>query len=389
MWWAGLYKDFLATGIDGIWNDMNEPAVFSGPDHSMPPTNMHRGGDGIPPGPHSRYHNIYGMQMVRATREGVLAARPDKRPFVLTRSNYLGGQRYAATWTGDNLATWEHLKVSIPMSINLGLSGQPFSGPDIGGYEQVATPELYGHWIALGAFYPFARAHKATGKPNAEPWEFGPQIEAVARIALDRRYRLLPYLYTLFREASVDGSPVMQPVFFADPADANLRKEEQAFLVGANLLVVPRWARNVALPKGNWRETHLLDGAGENDGYQPAVRLRSGSAIPLSRVIQNTGDYNAGYLTLLASPDEKGNADGWLYEDVGDGFDYLKGKYAVIHFLIHRDGGKVQVTAEQTEGDLPPRTRKLDLRLVTQEGELVAAGDFSGSADWPLTTALR
>ncbi|MGZ5022144.1 MAG: TIM-barrel domain-containing protein, partial [Chthoniobacterales bacterium] len=320
-WWAGLYKNFIGTGVDGVWNDMNEPAVFSGPDHSMPTDNQHRGGDGIPPGPHARYHNIYGMQMVRATREGVQAARPEKRPFVLTRSNFLGGQRYAATWTGDNLATWQHLKLSIPMSLNFGLSGQPFSGPDIGGYENVATPELYGHWISLGAFYPFARAHKATGKPNAEPWEFGPKIEAVARTALNRRYRLLPYFYTLFREASVTGNPVMRPLFFADPTDVRLRREEQAFLLGDNLLVIPRWAKDVALPRGVWRETHLLDGVSENDEFQPLVRLRLGSAIPLGRVIQNTTEYNAGYLTLLASPDENGNADGWLYEDAGDGFD--------------------------------------------------------------------
>ena len=380
-WWSALYKDFLATGIDGIWNDMNEPAVFDGPDHSMPMDNHHRGGDGIAAGPHLRYHNVYGMEMVRATREGILAARPDKRPFVLTRDNYLGGQRYAATWTGDNIATWEQMKLSIPMSITLGLSGQPFSGPDIGGYEKVATPELFGNWISLGAFYPFARAHKAKGMPNQEPWEFGPKIEAVARTALNRRYRLLPYFYTLFREASVKGTPVMRPVFFADPADSHLRNEEQAFLLGENLLVIPHWAKNVALPRENWRETHLLDGTSENDGYQAAVRIRPGAVIPLSEPIEHTGEYDLGTLTLLASPDSKGDADGWLYEDAGDGFDYKKGHYALTHFRLHQSVGKVHIAAEQTEGDLPPRARKLKIRLATNAGELAGAGDFTGSAD--------
>jgi alpha-glucosidase len=383
-WWAGLYKDFLATGIDGIWNDMNEPAVFNGPDHSMPPSNRHRGGDGIPPGPHSRYHNVYGMLMVRATREGVLAARPEKRPFVLTRSSHLGGQRYAATWTGDNLGTWEHLKMSIPMSINLGLSGQPFSGPDIGGYEQATTPEVFGNWISLGAFYPFSRAHKATGTRNHEPWEFGPKIEAVSRTALERRYRLLPYLYTLFREASVTGMPVMRPTFFADPADPSLRQEEQSFLVGENLLVVPRWAKNAKLPRGVWRETHLLEGTNENDGFQPTVRLRPGAIIPLGKPIQHTGEYDLATLTLIASPDESGKAEGSLYEDAGDGFEYKKGDYALTRFRIQHVNDNVQVVAEQIEGKLTPRVRQLEVRLVTDSGELIAAGGFSGTAHFTL-----
>lgn len=388
-WWGGLYKDFLATGIDGIWNDMNEPAVFNGPDHSMPLDNRHRGGDAIPAGPHSRYHNVYGMLMVRATREGVLAARPEKRPFVLTRANHLGGQRYAATWTGDNVATWEHLKMSIPMSINLGLSGQPFSGPDIGGYEEITTPELFGSWISLGAFYPFARAHKATGSRNHEPWEFGPKVETVARTALERRYRLLPYFYTLFLDASVNGIPVMRPVFFADPGDPALRQEEQAFLLGENLLVIPCWARNVKLPRGIWRETHLLDGVSENDGFQPAVRIRPGAIIPLGQPIQHTGEYNLETITLLASSDQGGNAEGWLYEDAGDGFEYQKGQYALTRFQLHYGNGRVRVTAEQREGKLAPRSRKLAVRLVTNTGELVGSGEFSGTIELALQPERR
>jgi alpha-glucosidase len=133
-WWGTLYKDFMATGIDGIWNDMNEPSVFDGPDGTMPPDNIHRGGGGLYAGNHLRYHNAYGLLMVKASREGILAANPAKRPFVLSRSNILGGQQYAATWTGDNVSTWEHFKMSIPMVLNLGLSGQPFSGPDLGGF---------------------------------------------------------------------------------------------------------------------------------------------------------------------------------------------------------------------------------------------------------------
>jgi alpha-glucosidase len=237
-WWSGLYRDFLAKGVDGVWNDMNEPSVFDGPDGTMPETNQHRGGAGLAPGPHRQYHNVFGMLMVRATREGVLAARPDQRPFVLTRSNFLGGQRYAATWTGDNTASDEHMKLSIPMSLTLGLSGQPFNGPDLGGYGKNATAEVWARWAAMGVFFPFCRGHSEKGVNNKEPWAFGPEVERTARIALERRYRLLPYLYTCFHTAAQTGLPIMRPLFFADPADPALRREEHAFLLGSDLLAL-------------------------------------------------------------------------------------------------------------------------------------------------------
>ena len=125
-WWRNLYKDFLAQGVDGVWNDVNEPQINDTPNKTMPEDNLHRGGGKLPAGTHLQYHNVYGFLMVKASREGILDARPEKRPFILTRSNFLGGQRYAATWTGDNGSCWDHLKMSVPMSLTLGLSGQPF-----------------------------------------------------------------------------------------------------------------------------------------------------------------------------------------------------------------------------------------------------------------------
>ena len=157
--WKDLYKDFVAKGVDGVWNDMNEPSVFDGPDGTMPEDNLHRGGGDLPAGSHLLYHNAYGMLMTMSTREGIQNVQPERRPFILTRANYLGGQRYAATWTGDNKAIMEHLQTSIPMSLNLGLSGQPLSGPDLGGYHGATTPELFGKWMALAPFFPFSRAH--------------------------------------------------------------------------------------------------------------------------------------------------------------------------------------------------------------------------------------
>ena len=275
-WWAGLYRNFIATGVDGVWNDMNEPAVFDGPDHSMPEDNQHRGGGDLPPGPHLLYHNVFGMLMTSATRDGILQARPDKRPFVLTRANHLGGQRYAATWTGDNVAAMPYLETSIPMSLNLSLSGQPLNGPDLGGYSGPITPELFGKWISMAPFFPFSRAHTDVKNPAREPWTQGPEIENVSRTALERRYRLLPYLYTLAYTASTKGDPIMQPVFFADPKDADLRSESGAFLLGPDLLVVPHWVESPKLPKGIWRDVSLGDPARENDGYQARVMIRGG-----------------------------------------------------------------------------------------------------------------
>ncbi|HHN78573.1 MAG TPA: alpha-glucosidase, partial [Phycisphaerales bacterium] len=157
-WWSGLYTDFMANGIDGVWNDMNEPAVFNVASKTMPEDNIHRADPELGgPGPHARFHNVYGMLMVRATREGVMATNPDKRPFVLSRANYIGGHRYGATWTGDNTANWYHVDVSIPMMLNLSLSGQPFCGPDIGGFAGDGDGAMFARWIGFGALMPFSR----------------------------------------------------------------------------------------------------------------------------------------------------------------------------------------------------------------------------------------
>ncbi|MBN2162233.1 MAG: SusF/SusE family outer membrane protein [Pontiellaceae bacterium] len=347
-WWSTLYKDFMVLGVDGVWNDMNEPAVFNGPDGTMPEDNRHRGGGGLPAGPHLRYHNVFGMLMVKASREGILAVNPDKRPFVLSRANFLGGQRYAATWTGDNKSTWEHMKMSIPMSLNLSLSGQPFNGPDIGGFEGNCNAELLGHWMALGAYYPFSRNHASNHSVDQEPWAFGEEIEAVCRTAMNRRYRLMPYLYTLFRQASEEGTPVMRPVFFADAKDPELRDEQQTFLLGGDLMIVPRWAANMDFPMGDWDRVRLEDA---DDGYQPFVLLRPGAIVPMADVIQSTEDYSTERITLLMNPDQAGHATGRLYDDAGNGFGYQEGDYAVHRFTCAKmDDQMLKVRIEQIDG---------------------------------------
>ena len=330
-WWSGLYKDFMAQGVDGVWNDMNEPAVFGGEEFTMPRYNRHQGGDGLAAGPHLRYHNAYGYNMVKASRAGILAANPTKRPFVLSRANLLGGQRYAATWTGDNASTVDHMKMSIPMTLNMGLTGQAFNGPDIGGFLENCTPELLAQWTASGIYFPFTRNHSCDGTVDQEPWAFGPEVEAVCRTAIERRYRILPYIYGLFNDASREGLPVMRPVFMADAKDLTLRHEQQAYMLGGDLLVVPRWAENPALPKGNWASVPFED---KDDGYQADLRLRPGAALPLAEVFENTEDYNLERLTLIINPDDDGHATGVLYEDAGDGFEYRHGDWRETLFDV-------------------------------------------------------
>lgn len=376
-WWADLYKDFLDKGVDGVWNDVNEPQISNTPTGTMPEDNKHLGGDKIPAGPHLKYHNVYGYLMVKASREGIMKARPQNRPFILTRSNFLGGQRFAATWTGDN-ASWEsHMTMSVPMILTLGLSGQPFSGADVGGFLFNPDADLFGRWMALGAFYPFSRGHACAGTINKEPWAFGQKVEDVSRMALERRYVLLPYYYTLLHEASETGMPIMRPVFFADPKDTLLRAEEQAFLIGENLLVVPEWAQNPALPKGIWRNLSLIPGD-DKDSYQAKLKIRGGAIIPTGKIIQNTNEKSLDPLTLLVCLDEKGEAHGTLYWDEGDNWSFKDGNYSFQHFTAIRTAdNKVQVKITQKKGKYITENNDMAIvKIITDKGIYQASGNL-------------
>jgi alpha-glucosidase len=239
--------------------------------------------------------------------------------------------------------------MSIPMSLSLSLSGQPFNGPDIGGFEGDCTADLLGHWMALGAYYPFARNHTSNNTIDQEPWAFGEEIETVSRTAINRRYRLLPYLYTLFREASHSGTPVMRPTFFADFTDLNLREEQQTFLLGSDLLIVPRWASKPDLPSGDWDSIKLEQ---TDDGYQPIVMLRPGAIVPVGPVIQSTEDYTTDKITLLINPDSDGSANGTLYDDEGNGYGYQSGDYAIHRFVCSPDrDNRLRIEISHVEGN--------------------------------------
>mgnify|MGYP000228865439 CR=1 FL=1 len=168
------------------------------------------------------------------------------------------------------------------MSLTLGLSGQPFSGADIGGFLFNADADLFGNWIGFGAFYLSHVVMLAPEQTNKEPWVFGQKVEDASRIALERRYILLPYFYTLLHEASTNGMPIMRPVFFSDPKDLSLRAEEEAFLVGDNLLIIPAFANQPALPKGIWKELSLVEGD-QNDKYQAKMKIRGELSFRLEK----------------------------------------------------------------------------------------------------------
>jgi alpha-glucosidase len=327
--------------------------------------------------------------MSQATHEGMKAARPEHRPFLLSRSSYTGGQRYAAMWTGDNSATWDHLYWSVTMTLNMGLSGQPFAGPDIGGFFRAPSDSLYAHWIGVGALFPFSRTHTITGSPPQEPWAFGPTVEAIARAAIERRYRMLPYIYTLFRESSVNGLPVWRPVFFADPSDPSLRAEDHAFLIGADVLVEPILNESdphgFQTPTGIWREFTLVGEDPSQTPELPVLKIRGGAIIPTGRIVQSTTEALLEPLTLMVSLDADGRAQGVLYEDAGEGYGYQEGDYLLTAYSAEQVGDTVEVRIASEEGARERPERIIDVVIVTDSGTF----EGSGSETSTIVVSLR
>ncbi|KAL8150500.1 hypothetical protein V2J09_020308 [Rumex salicifolius] len=381
-WWANLVKDFVSNGVDGIWNDMNEPAVFKVVTKTMPENNVHLGDPEFGGRQnHSYYHNVYGMLMARSTYEGMKLANANKRPFVLTRAGFIGSQRYAATWTGDNLSTWEHLHMSISMVLQLSLSGQPLSGPDIGGFAGNATPRLFARWMGIGALFPFSRGHSEMDTIDHEPWSFGAECEEVCRLALKRRYRLLPHIYTLFYLAHVTGSPVASPTFFTDPTKSGLRKAEDSFMLGPLLIYtstkVDQGIHQVKpqLPKGLWLSFDFDDSHPD----LPLFFLRGGSIIPLGPLYQHSREAKStDDVTLLVALDELGKAEGVLFEDDGDGYEFTKGVFLLSHYEAELQSSVVTVKISKTEGLWKRPKRRLHIQLLLGGYSMIDAWGTDG-----------
>ncbi|RNA70085.1 glycoside hydrolase family 31 protein [Alteribacter keqinensis] len=253
-WWGGKHKFYSDLGIEGIWNDMNEPAVFN-ETKTMDTKVMHDNNGN--PKTHRELHNIYGLKMGEATYEGMKNNLEGKRTFLLTRAGYAGVQRYASVWTGDNRSFWEHLQLALPMCMNLGMSGVPFCGPDVGGFAHDANGQLLARWTQFGTFTPYFRNHSAIGTLRQEPWSFGEDVEANVKKYIDLRYIWMPHLYKLFRDASLTGLPVMRPLVFEYPEDKNTFNLSDQFMIGDNVIVAPITTpdtehRVVYLPGGEW-----------------------------------------------------------------------------------------------------------------------------------------
>jgi len=327
-WWGSLYKNFHDAGVAGFWNDMNEPAIFGTPTKTMPPDVAHRIDEpGFTPrtATHAEIHNVYGMENSRATHDGLLELAPDDRPFVLTRASYAGGQRYAATWTGDNSSTWSHLALSVSMQLNLGLSGFAWSGADVGGFAGSPSPELLTKWIEVGAFTPLFRDHAAKGTRPHEPWVDGPEQTDIRRHYIEERYRLMPYIYALADKTARTGLPVMRPVFLEfprQPEDGNLA----AFMLGPDLLIAP--PRNgesldpfdVTLPGGGWFDywTGKPTAAVVHETPSLArlpVFVRPGAILPRQPLMQSLSEAPHGALELRVYPGP--HCRGELYWDDG------------------------------------------------------------------------
>jgi alpha-glucosidase len=310
--WGEQHRGLVETGIDGIWLDMNEPSVPGlGRRGTLPDDVRHAAGR------HAHVHNAYGALMAQATADALERLRPRLRPFVLTRAAAAGTQRYAATWTGDNRSTWTHLRLALSMCLGLGVSCYPFCGADVGGFAGRCEPELYGRWIQLGVFTPFFRTHYAGSLTpgRQEPWSYGPEIEAVARAAVELRQLLAPYTYTAFWRHTQTGLPVMRPLVLAWPEDPRAAVCEDAFLWGDDILVAPvlrkgARRRRVYLPAGDWYD--FWSGARIAGGRTLAVDaplarvplfVRAGRALPLA----------GGELRVFP-----GEGVSWLYEDDGE-----------------------------------------------------------------------
>jgi alpha-glucosidase len=359
-WWGGLYKELVEIGVAGVWNDMNEPAVFGS---GTFPNDVRHNYDGFR-GSHRKAHNVYGMQMVRATYDGLKKLMHNKRPFTITRAGYAGMQRYGSVWTGDNVATWEHLKMANIQCQRMSVSGVPFCGTDIGGFSGEPDGELFTRWIQLGTFSPFMRAHSAGDTAEREPWSFGEPYESINRKFIELRYKLMPYIYSTFWEHHRYGFPILRPLVMMEQENQGNHFRQDEFSFGDKLLVCPileqgATSRTVYLPKGKWYNfwTHeILIGESEHLIEAPLedmpLFVRAGSVIAEYPVMQYVGELHVEEVLLnVYFADYEVNS--FFYEDHGDTFAYEQGIYSEKKFNAKGDGTSF-IIDQTTEGLYTP-----------------------------------
>jgi len=387
-WWGDLYRElFLEQGVSGFWNDMNEPAVFK-IKHLTFPDDVRHDFDGQPTN-HRKAHNIYGQQMARATFEGLRKLDPGRRPFVLTRASFSGGQRHAATWTGDNTASWEHMRLAHRQAQRLSICGFSFCGSDIGGFEEQPDGEMMLRWLQLGVFHPFFRIHsmgnnlvgasevdpswvheqEAAQRLDQEPWTFGAEWERLNKLAIEWRYQWLPYLYTCFRNLVRTGVPILRSLVFFDPDDPRLRRYEDGVWFGADVLVYPVLApgqktKTIYLPRGAWMDYWTGKRLAGGRSHRVALRLdriplfvHPGAILPHHSIRMSTA-FPAEELILRVYPGGEEPYRSWLYEDAGEGY----GEFLILNFefLILNEGFRLKVNRE---GKYPLEYKRLRVQV--------------------------
>lgn len=388
-WWGKWQNRLAATGVSGFWNDMNEPVVFEKPFSQgggkvdTLPLDACQGAEGEE-STHAVLHNLYGLQMAQASFEAMSAFKPGQRSFHLCRSGFAGIQRWTASWMGDNGSCWEHLEMAMGQLINMGVSAVPFVGADIGGFFGNATPELFARWVQIGAFYPFSRGHTCADTAAHEPWAFGKEVEEIAREYLTLRYRLLPYLYSVFQRAHQRGYPVWRALFLHYPNDEKTYHIDDQVLIGKYLMAAPilkpgQRARQVYLPEGlwyDWWEGTAYQGGryilAEAPLHRMPLFVRAGAIIPVGPERSYVGEKTNDPLTLLCYPGESGSFQ--LYEDDGVSLDYLDGQFARTSFQIKSDEKTARLTISAREGLFQIAERKVI--VVLRDGRQYQQKEF-------------
>jgi alpha-glucosidase len=380
-WWGEKHRPLLEAGVAGIWNDMNEPAGWQAeirlgrvilPRKAQDMTRVVQADpvDAEQRVPHESVRNLYAQQECRATRAFLEAAQPERRAFVLSRSGHAGIQRHAALWTGDNASRWSHLRESLPMLMNLSLSGVAFCGADIGGFAWSCTPELYARWIQIGALYPFARTHSMLHVRRQEPWRFGRRVEAIAKASLELRMRLLPYLEGLFRESEQNGAPIWRPLFYEFPDDPAALGVEDQVMIGPSLLAAPvleRGARTrqVFLPAGTWTSLHddaRFAGPATLRVAAPLevspLFVRGGAVLPTRSAVRHANEAPSEPMVLEVFTG--GDVEMELVEDDGETMAYRDGAVARTPIrLFHRAGGRLRLEIGARHGSFTVAIRRI------------------------------
>jgi len=343
-WWSGLFKKLIEDiGVKGVWNDMNEPAVMEVPNKTFPDDVRHDY-DGNPCS-HRKAHNVYGMQMARATYQGLKKFGHPKRPFVITRAAYAGTQRYTSSWTGDNRATWEHLWIANVQAQRMAMSGFSFIGSDIGGFAEQPNGELYARWIQLGVFHPFCRTHSSGDHGEQEPWMFGDEITEIVKKFIELRYQLLPYLYSSFWLYQSEGIPILKSLVLYDQDDKQTHYRTDEFIFGDKILVCPilepnSKGRRLYLPKGiwynHWTKKPRVGGKEiwvDADIDSMPLFVKEGAIIPKYPIQQFVGEKEFDQVTLEVYF-KIGKENSILYDDAHDGYDYTKGLFSLRTFKL-------------------------------------------------------